>query len=114
MKHINTYDKFYNFIEIVYFYYDDEVRINIKNNKIIDIYTEKNNDISFINWEKGNNSLYVHCNPKDYHIILDILLNASDAFLYKDEDENEKFYDDIENFLEKQLEFFNEINDYNL
>ena len=115
MKYIKTFENFENFfIEITFFLYDNEVMVDIKNNNIDDIYTSQDNNINFINWEKGDNKLFVHCNPNEYHIILDELLNGDDSTLYEDEENNEQYYNEILDFLNKKLEILKNTNKYNI
>jgi hypothetical protein len=102
------------FIELTYYYDQDEVMVDIDNGIVVDIYTYENNGIDFIDWIKGKNNLYVHCPNNQFHIILDELLSSGNSKLYKDEEEDESYYDEIENELQKQLEILTTLSNYNI
>lgn len=115
MKYLKTFEKKFNyFIELTYSIYDEEVMVDIQNENVIDIYASYDNNLDFIDWKKGQNSLFVHCDPDDYHIILDELLNNEDSYLFKDEEEDEEFYEYIEENLRKKLDFLKITRKYNL
>ena len=122
MKYLKLFEEFNGFIELTYDYYNDDVRVQVVNNEVIDIYTNKNNYIDLVKWNKGDNSLFVHCDKNDWYIMLDELLNDEDSTLLNEYDlddndeplEDEQFYLDLEDKMRKQQEILSDANKYNL
>lgn len=123
MKYLKLFEEFDGFVELSYIYGNlkQYIMVDIFKDQIVDIYTDKGHDVGIGEWRPGNNALFVHLEREYWAEMLEELLDSPSSFLVPimddegdDDEEYNKFQEEMEEVIKTQIPILAAESKYNL